>query len=181
MQTLESMLYNRFKTLDYLQGGTERQQAAYACLKQLKIWEVLAAQVPLLVGTIPIEIDGPDSDLDVIGWATDLEDQARRLTQHYGHHADYRAVQTVVRSIPCLVVNFEAHGFPVEVFLQDKPTHQQDAYRHMLIEYRLLQERGITFRQKILQLKQLGIKTEPAFAQLLGLQGDPYEALLLLE
>lgn len=174
------MFYNRFKTLDYLQEGTERQKAAYVCLSQLKLWEVLAAQTPLLVGTIPIEIDGSESDLDVIGWAADLKYQALRLTKYYGHYSDYRVVQTVVRGVPSLVVNFAAYGFPVEVFLQDKPTHEQDGYRHMLIEYRLLQEKGVTFRQQILQLKQQGIKTEPAFAQLLGLQGDPYEALLLL-
>ena len=42
----------------------------------------------------------------------------------------------------------------------------------------LLQRHGAAFRQKIFQLKQSGFKTEPAFAQALNLDGDPYLALL---
>ncbi|HRF37192.1 MAG TPA: DUF4269 domain-containing protein, partial [Saprospiraceae bacterium] len=57
----------------------------------------------------------------------------------------------------------------------------QNAYRHLLIEARLLEERGPEFRQQIIELKQQGVKTEPAFARLLGLEGDAYEALLRLE
>ena len=48
----------------------------------------------------------------------------------------------------------------------------------MLIEYRLLRERGEMFRQEIIALKKQGHKTEPAFAIALGLKGDPYRELL---
>ena len=51
----------------------------------------------------------------------------------------------------------------------------------MLIEHRLLQERGEAFRRAIITLKQRGYKTEPAFAKALGLKGDPYLALLPYE
>lgn len=51
----------------------------------------------------------------------------------------------------------------------------------MLIEHQILLEKGESFRQEIISLKKQGIKTEPAFAQLLGLSGDPYEAILRLE
>ncbi|MNO76159.1 hypothetical protein D3C76_672280 [compost metagenome] len=37
------------------------------------------------------------------------------------------------------------------------------------------------FRERIILLKTSGWKTEPAFAKALGLEGDPYEALLELE
>jgi hypothetical protein len=50
----------------------------------------------------------------------------------------------------------------------------------MIIEHRVLIEKGEKFRQEIIKLKRQGLKTEPAFAKLLGLDGNPYEALLKL-
>lgn len=80
-----------------------------------------------------------------------------------------------------MVASFQLDDFSIELFGQNIPTRQQPGYRHMLVEYRLLQDYGEDFRQQIIQLKQQGIKTEPAFAQVLGLPGNPYEALLLFE
>lgn len=48
----------------------------------------------------------------------------------------------------------------------------------MVAEWKILAEKGDSFKQKILELKRSGIKTEPAFAQMLGLKGDPYQAVL---
>jgi hypothetical protein len=47
----------------------------------------------------------------------------------------------------------------------------------MIAEYKILQEEGEEFKQKIIELKKQGIKTEPAFGILLGLE-NPYEDLL---
>ena len=48
----------------------------------------------------------------------------------------------------------------------------------MIIEHEILQSKGGIFRLEIIKLKQNGYKTEPAFAFLLGLKGDPYIELL---
>lgn len=48
----------------------------------------------------------------------------------------------------------------------------------MLIEHQILLKRGDDFKQQIIGLKLKGLKTEPAFAKLLGFKGDPYLALL---
>ena len=48
----------------------------------------------------------------------------------------------------------------------------------MIIEYKILELHGEVFRQEIIKLKSKGLKTEPAFAKLLGLVGNPYEELL---
>ncbi|GKT33655.1 Protein of unknown function DUF4269 like protein, partial [Aduncisulcus paluster] len=61
---------------------------------------------------------------------------------------------------------------------------KQNAYRHMVIEHRLLtleSDKAEILKEKITELKSGGTKTEPAFAMLLGLQGNPYQALFSLE
>ncbi len=51
----------------------------------------------------------------------------------------------------------------------------------MIVEHRILEQKGIEFRYKIKKLKSNGIKTEPAFAKLLKLEGNPYDELLKLK
>lgn len=77
-----------------------------------------------------------------------------------------------------VVCNFKTDDFEIEIFGQNIPPKQQNAYRHMLIEHQILQEKGEGFRLKIIELKRTGYKTEPAFAELLNLKGNPYLALL---
>jgi hypothetical protein len=77
-----------------------------------------------------------------------------------------------------IVANFSIDGIAIEIFGQNIPTREQNGYRHMLIEHRILQERGEVFREAVIALKKSGIKTEPAFAQLLQIEGDPYLGLL---
>jgi hypothetical protein len=58
---------------------------------------------------------------------------------------------------------------------------QQHGYRHMVVEARLLAASGPRLKERVIQEKTLGLKTEPAFAKLLALPGDAYQALLALE
>lgn len=161
----------------YLLRGNKKQQAAYHALHNVGILKQLLAFDPILVGTIPIDIDIDTSDLDIILCAQDFQELAQIVRKHYQHHTDFYERF----SQESYVANFFAHGFEFELFAQDKPTIQQNAYRHMLIEYRILKFASDTIRQAIRQLKQDGLKTEPAFAQYFSLEGDPYEALLELE
>jgi hypothetical protein len=56
----------KFDTIDYLKTGNARQQRAYDVLTNHRILAQLAPFSPVLVGTIPINIDIESSDLDVI-------------------------------------------------------------------------------------------------------------------
>jgi hypothetical protein len=76
--------------------------------------------------------------------------------------------------------NFYIEDFEFEIFGQHLESLQQNAYQHMIIEHRVLIEKGEKFRQGIVKLKRQGLKTEPAFAKLLGLNGNPYKELLNL-
>lgn len=79
-----------------------------------------------------------------------------------------------------VVGRFMLDSWAVEVWGQDLPTTQQLGYRHMLVEYELLERFGPQFRQQVRALKLQGYKTEPAFASVMGITGDPYEELLNL-
>ncbi|PJJ59820.1 DUF4269 domain-containing protein [Hymenobacter chitinivorans] len=172
-----------WKDPQYLQTGNQRQQRAYTVLTNLRIWAVLQAFDPVLAGTIPLNIDLPDSDLDII---CEVKPAAQRqfralLEQHYGRLPEFRVSQHRVGKHDSIVCSFRAAGETVEIFGQDVPPMRQNALRHMLVEHAILQAGGEAWRTAVRQLKQQGLKTEPAFAQLLGLPGNSYEALLTLE
>ncbi len=167
--------------ISYLKRGNHRQRQAYAALHSLDIFNRLAAYSPVLVGTVPLSIDIFESDLDVLCYAQDLTAFAALLPELYRWKTNFEMKTRVIRGVPSVVAGFEHAGVPVEIFAQAVPVEQQNGYRHMIVEYRLLTLGGEEMAESIRQLKQDGLKTEPAFAQYLHLDGDPYQALLDLE
>ncbi|MDN3694445.1 DUF4269 domain-containing protein [Chryseobacterium tructae] len=168
-----------FTRIDYLKNGNERQRRAYEVLTKHRILGKLKDYSPILAGTIPIEIDIEGSDLDLI-FEVDLafeEDFLDDLMFSRFIPHDVEVEYPIVNGEKCITLNFMLEGFPIEIFGQNKPTTQQNAYLHMIAEHKILQEKGEEFKQKIIELKKQGIKTEPAFGILLGLE-NPYEDLL---
>ncbi|WP_319591622.1 DUF4269 domain-containing protein [uncultured Draconibacterium sp.] len=170
-----------FEKLDYLKDGNPKQQQAYLVLSQNKVLEQLNEFDPLLVGTIPINIDIEESDLDIICYCTNKTHFRQQIIKAFGGFPGFELWENTTVEPPAVVANFRINGFVLEVFGQNRPSRQQNAYRHMLVEHKLLLERGEDFRQNIIDLKLQGYKTEPAFALQLGLKGNPFEALLELE
>lgn len=170
-----------FTKPDYLKVGNEKQKRAYEVLTRYRIFEVLDYYSPILTGTVPIEIDTDESDLDIIceldfKFEEDFLDDIA-FSKIIPSEADVRVEYPVINGEKSIVINFIVEDFPIEIFAQNKPTTQQNAYLHMIAEYRILQEKGEEFKQKIIDLKKKGIKTEPAFGLLLNLE-NPYEDLL---
>lgn len=170
-----------FKNIDYLKSGNPRQKLAYKELIDLEIFEILKRYKPILAGTLPIEIDLPESDLDIICHCRNHTEFSEFLTQHYGNQTHFKITSKTYKGIKSTIAKFATENFELEIFGQDKPSAEQNAYQHMLIEYRVLKEKGAAFRAEILKLKAQGLKTEPAFAKLLGLQGNPFDELLKLK
>ena len=52
--------------IEYLLSGNHKQKTAYKILKEIDIFNILKSYNPILVGTIPINIDLDTSDLDII-------------------------------------------------------------------------------------------------------------------
>lgn len=169
----------KFDTIDYLKTGNERQQRAYDVLTNHRILTQLAPFSPVLVGTIPINIDIESSDLDVICQWFDKNAFATALHSLFGHYPNFTFWENPAHQ--AIVAHFIVDGVEIEVFGQNIPPKTQNAYRHMLVEDKLLAQHGEAFRQQIVSLKRQGYKTEPAFALALGLEGAPYLALLTLE
>ncbi|HEY0655930.1 MAG TPA: DUF4269 domain-containing protein [Chryseosolibacter sp.] len=137
---------------------------------------------PVLTGTLPLDLFIPGkSDLDIIIQSDRLQIMEQNLLSTFANKKKLTTKFSMIRKRPTLVCRFIQQDFPIEIFCQPVPVKQQMAYRHMIIEHWLLHTRGPAFRKKIHELKKDGVKTEPAFAQLLNLEGDPYDALLRFE
>lgn len=169
-----------FEDIGYLKIGTERQQLAYHVLTKHAILEKLAAFQPILTGTIPINIDIPSSDLDISCYWINKEDFIAQIQKSFAVEEEYQLRETSINGEETIIANFKIEGFEIELFGQHIPSKQQNAFRHLLIEQQILAEKGEEFRLEIINLKLQGYKTEPAFAQLLKLEGDPYLSLLTL-
>ena len=133
---------------------------------------------PILAGTIPLNIDIETSDIDIICYCKDYCIFTSEIKKTFGEYNDFSIRKRYSRESKAVVANFKIAEIRLEIFGQDIPVCQQNAYRHMITEYNLLVEYGEEFRKRIIELKSQGYKTEHAFAYALGLQGDPYQTLL---
>ena len=68
------MQMNDWLNIDYLKRGNQRQQECFLVLTSLNVLGVLKKYSPILVGTIPIEIDVEDSDIDIICSCSSFDD-----------------------------------------------------------------------------------------------------------
>lgn len=170
-----------FEDPSYLMRGSEKQQQAFNALSVIGVFTTLAAFTPVLAGTVPLGIDTDESDLDILCQYHDKDIFAGTLNRCYGHYPDFKLWEKEIAGGTAVVASFIASGFVIEVFGQNQPVREQYGYLHLVKEAEILTIMGNDFRESVIKLKKLGSKTEPAFAKLLKLQGDPYKALLAVD
>ncbi|WP_035563548.1 DUF4269 domain-containing protein [Hymenobacter sp. IS2118] len=171
-----------FQDLSYLRHGSAGQRRAYRVLRALGLPEVLRSYSPLLVGTFPLNLQQPGSDLDLVCEVHDFAPFEALLAAHYGPQVGFSQRRTVRQGLTSSFTAFSTLSMPVEIFGQALPSERQHGYRHLCIEHRLLQVGGAALRAEIRALRAAGLKTEPAFAAALGWTSpDPYTELLALE
>lgn len=161
-----------------LNWGSDRQRDAYQVLIQLDIFSVLAEFDPMLAGTFPLGLETAQSDLDIVCNVENLEHFEALVKAVYGNLDGFHIVRRQRNGLPTSICRFQFRDFPIELFAQARPSEEQNAYRHMLAESALLRAGGEEARAAIRQLREDGLKTEPAFGRYFCLEGDPYEALL---
>lgn len=167
-----------FTNIEYLKTGNLRQIQAYETLTQNKVLEFLSEFDPILVGTIPINIDIENSDLDIVCYWKNKTEFINKVSAVFKNKTEFKIQETSINEHESVVVNFKINDFEIELFGQNIPTKDQNGYKHMIIEHQILESKGENFRLEIVKLKQNGYKTEPAFGKLLRLKSNPYLELL---
>lgn len=140
-----------------------------------------------LAGTIPIGLSVKGSDLDVICSSPRPGEVLNYIKNHKLRlHPDLKitAFRYPNELFSSALVEIEYENLPIEIFIEAKETEHQNAFRHMLIEALLLEMRE-NLRSKIIHLKSLGVKTEPAFGLVFNLcqkgeEANSYQLLLKL-
>lgn len=132
---------------------------------------------PCISGTLPLGIQTETSDLDVLFCYNDLKEFQKEAKSFFGDKKDFKVKQTEHQGLPTVVINFDHEGLPVEFFCQNKSVFKQQANQHFLVEGRILKVLGPIFKDWVTNLKATGVKTEPAFGEILGLK-EPYQELL---
>lgn len=164
--------------ISYLKHGSATQKRAWEVLTAANLLERLQPYDPILTGTVPLGIDLPDSDLDLICEVYDLDGFAAVMRAWFGLRPGFSLRSRDYQGLPACICGFTVAGVEVEIFGQPRSTRLQNAYVHMVVEARLLAAAGPAAAAAIRALKAEGLKTEPAFASYFGLSGDPYQALL---
>ncbi|MCD9576680.1 DUF4269 domain-containing protein [Flavobacterium soyae] len=167
-----------FGNIEYLKTGNPKQIRIYETLKQNKVMEVLSEFDPILAGTIPINIDIENSDLDIICYWRNKAEFAFKISSSFENKTEFKIRETIIDQRESVIANFKIDDFEIEIFGQNIPSKNQNAYKHMIVEHEILESKGEKFRLEIIKLKQNGYKTEPAFGELLGLKTNPYLELL---
>jgi len=149
-------------------------------VNDLQLMERLVDFSPTIIGTPPLGIATNQSDIDIACYASLLDHFERKVTMEFQQKQNYYCDHITTRNKPAMCAGFYSNCWDIEIFCQATPVENQWGVRHFQIEKRLLQlDRQLI--EPVLKLKKSGMKTEPAFARILGLSGDPYEAMLLLE
>ncbi|NDV59541.1 DUF4269 domain-containing protein [Bacteroides sp. 519] len=169
------MNYSFFDTIDYLRTGNNNQQRVYEVLQQSRIMDILHPFTPILTGTFPLDINVSGSDLDIVCCFSDKEKFIEIVQANFASNKQFCLS---FKDNNIVIANFIFMDTEFEIYATNVPVKEQNAYIHMINEYKLLNKFGADFKAKIILLKQNGMKTEPAFAHLLELKGDPYKAML---
>lgn len=137
---------------------------------------ILGDYNPIIVGTFPIGINVSGSDIDIACYASNLKAFQIVVQTNFSSYSSFNDNLNTKR----YVASFEMINIPIEIYAEPIPTKLQNGYRHMMVENRILNQLGESFRNTIISLKEEGYKTEPAFGKLLRMK-EPYSELLLLE
>ena len=141
--------------------------------------EALHGFDPRVVGTLPLGLSTPTSDIDVVCQVRDATAFAELVWRRYCCCEGFALYRWRSGGRP-VVARFAWDGWPFELFGDPRPVDRQEGWLHFEIERRVLALDDGRLREAVAEHRSRGMKTEPAFAAVLGITGDPYSGLLAL-
>lgn len=169
-----------WKDISYLEKGTESQRRAFDAITKHEILDSLSSYHPVLVSTVCVDLDIEGSDLDIICQHNNQDELKSTVKSLFGTYRNFRQWVRESDSNEA-VACFHVDGFDIEIFGSIVSVEAQFVYRHLSMMARILEIGGEVLRERVRAIKMSGSKTEPAFARILGLPGDPFLAFLELE
>ncbi|GEM_PF-547904 len=161
-----------FRNITYLETGNIKQRNIHRLNHK---YNILKVYNPIVVGTIPININIETSDVDIILYTQNFDQLEMKLRHDFSQFQNF-LLERIAKNIA--VCGFSIEGQVFEPYATDKETEEQNGYLHMIKEYEIIEVKGEDFAAKVRMLKTKGVKTEPAFCPLLKLEGAPYVELL---
>ena len=158
----------------------ESNVSLFKAIKESDIFNILKEMDPVIVGTFPLNLNISNSDIDILISSSDLNFTKEIFIKFFSRHLNFSLNTHIIDKEIALILNFEFQNFKFEIVAQHKPIVKQTAFRHFILEERILKLSNKNYIKKLQELRSQGLKTEPAFAKLLNLEGDPYQAILNL-
>lgn len=160
----------------------ESNEKIWKALRQSQVLKLLKEHQALVAGTFPLGLQLEHSDLDILIQIENLDDFSAKAHKLWAAYEGFHSRREVIGDLESLIIYFKFQGVPFEIFAQNCAPVEQKAYRHFQLEEKLLEFGGPALQARVLSLrKTFGLKTEPAFAQALGLEGDSFQVLLDLQ
>ena len=137
----------------------------------------LQSYSPEVVSTIFVSLDTMESDIDIV---CTYQEQEAFFEEFESAYSGYESYSIHPRKDHALG-RFHCNQFLFEVYASKTPVQLQTAFRHYQVMKRLVKIGGNEFIDRVRQLKESGLKTEPAICRVMGISGEPYAAVLELE
>src|SRR5262245_58889810 len=116
----------------------------------------LAPFKPVVVGSYPLGVQTETSVLDVICETADRAAFEHALRASFAHAPGFTVRR--IASVRVAVASFTIDGLAVEVVGQSLPTYEQPAFRHLVVEARLLRLAS-ALRDDVIARKSAGAAT----------------------
>lgn len=98
----------------------ETNRPVFQAIENLKIINDLKSYSPQIVGTFPLALETPQSDVDIVVSHTNLEELKHTLIKYYSHLPQFHCHSGCILDSDSLTCGFTYKNIPFEIFAQTK-------------------------------------------------------------